>query len=158
MLLEQLERDLLIARKQGDDRLKIDLLRLVYSDAKMVGKNNGNRESTDEEVMAVLKKFKVSAQENIKLLKDEVRISVSKEEIKIIDSYLPKQLSEEELEQIIREWYFGESVISEVLNEVADISPKSIGKIMKFLKEQYSGQFDGGNANKIIQKVLGELK
>ena len=57
-MLEQIKGAMFSARKARTDKVLSDLLTTLYSEAAMVGKTKRNGESTDEEVLAVVKKFK----------------------------------------------------------------------------------------------------
>lgn len=71
-------------------------------------------------------------------------IAQVKEEIEILSEYLPKQLSEEELEQIIKEIIQQENVTS----------MKDMGKVMKSAKEKIGARSDGKTINEIVKRLL----
>ena len=62
----------------------------------------------------------------------------------ILESLLPKQLSEEELEK----------VIVEIVAALPDKSPRQMGAVMAELKKKYDGQFDGKTASGLVKKAL----
>ena len=64
--------------------------------------------------------------------------------MKIYEKYLPNSLTDEELSDII---------FTEV-KKIGEISPKMMGSIMKFLKDNYFGRFDGKKASEMIKNVL----
>ena len=66
------------------------------------------------------------------------------EEIEVLAEYLPKQLSEEELENIIRE----------VIEEQGATSMKDMGKVMKAAKEKIGAASDGKTINEVVKKLL----
>lgn len=66
------------------------------------------------------------------------------EEIEVLAEYLPKQLSEEELENIIRE----------VIEEQGATSMKDMGKVMKVAKEKIGAASDGKTINEVVKKLL----
>ena len=65
-------------------------------------------------------------------------------EIKIIDTFLPKQLSEEETKKICKE----------IIASVGASSIKDIGKIMRQLKQKYSDSVDFSKVNTIVKGLL----
>ena len=65
-------------------------------------------------------------------------------EIKVLQNYLPKQLTNEELEQIIQE----------TINEVGASSKKDFGKVMSTVMPKVKGRADGKIVNQIVQKYL----
>ena len=71
-------------------------------------------------------------------------INEIKEEIEILAEYLPKQLSLEEVEAIVKE----------VIEEVGATSMKDMGKVMKAAKEKIGAASDGKTINEIVKKLL----
>ena len=66
------------------------------------------------------------------------------EEIEVLAEYLPKQLSEDELENIIKE----------VIEEQGATSMKDMGKVMKVAKEKIGAASDGKTINEVVKKLL----
>lgn len=71
-------------------------------------------------------------------------ISQVNEEIVILSEYLPKQLSQEELEDIIKK----------IIEEEGATSIKDMGKVMKVAKEKIGAQSDGKTINEVVKKLL----
>ena len=86
-LLSQLKKDALTARKQGAG-LRGTLLSTLIAEAEMVGKNAGNRDSTDDEVQGTIRKFLKNNQEALAVIKDPARQAVLAEESAILAAYL----------------------------------------------------------------------
>jgi len=145
MLINQIKSDALIARKARQTNTAT-LLTTLYSEASIVGKNAGNRESTDQEVLQVIEKFIKGANEvrNI-LLKNNKNASHVDNEIKVLSKYLPQKMSYNELENVVRD-------IIEALKDIN--SEVQIGKVMSVLKNSYGGTYDGKMASEIIKKEL----
>lgn len=123
-------------------------LTTLLGEASRPGKDDGSRESTDEEVLKVLTKFKTGALEMLDVferVEDVDKIIVTKRELAILDSYLPKQMSNIELENIIAKFVVD-----------ADKTP-SIGVIMGYLKSNYAGQYDGKAASAYAKTAIEEL-
>ena len=72
-------------------------------------------------------------------------INEIKEEIEILAEYLPKQLSLEEVETIVKD----------VINEIGATSMKDMGKVMKAAKEKIGAASDGKTINEVVKKCLG---
>ncbi|GIX40671.1 MAG: hypothetical protein KatS3mg129_0404 [Leptospiraceae bacterium] len=141
MLLEKLKKESLQARKDKD-QIKASLLSTVLSQVKTIAIDDGHREPNDQDVIQVVKKFLKSIEENIELgkqgkLSQEAYEQAQKEK-EILLEFLPKQLSEEEIREIIK-----------------NSGAKNIGEAMKYLKEHYPDQYDGKTASKIAKEVLG---
>ena len=145
MLINQIKSDALIARKAR----KIDtatLLTTLYSEASMIGKNLGNRQSTDAEVLQVIEKFIKNANEiQTILLKNNKNTSNIVSEILVLSKYLPQKMSREELENVVRD-------IIEALKDIN--SEVQMGKVMSVLKNSYGGTYDGKIASEIVKKEL----
>lgn len=131
MLLKKIKADQLAARI-AKNSIKTALLTTLIGDAEMVGKN-ASRDTTDDEVVAVIKKF---LKNNLEFQKHVTNDDLTTEQ-KILESYLPKQLTTDELIEIIT-------------NNFGDELKSKKGAIMKFLKENYAGLYDGSVAAKVI--------
>lgn len=158
MLIEKIKADQVEARK-ARNTVEATLLTTLLGEANMVAKNAQRETPTDEEVQAVVKKFlkgiaetqtfihkSVEAQEahNHAYLSADIlnRLSVVQAEQKILEVYLPQQLSESELIQIVS------AAISEG-------TPGNMGALMGFLKANHAGKYDGKLASAAIKLALG---
>lgn len=144
-ILADIKQEQLSARKNRES-VKATLLTTLIGDAVMVGKNDGNRESTDAEVVGVIKKFIANAIEILGILDGDPIIIPSdidklKTEITILKSFLPQQMTETELSD----------AIGRIIETTGATTLKDMGKVMKALKEQHSGKYDGGQANALIK-------
>lgn len=148
-LLNTIKEDLLALRKSEKTesvKIKVSLLTTLYSEAANIGLNDKKRESTDEEVIAVIKKFIKSIDESLSV-SDNVCTKLLLEK-QVLSDYLPSQLTKDQLETIVKD-------IVVQLQCGDDVSkPISIGVIMGSLKKTYSGQFDGKLASEVIRNVL----
>jgi uncharacterized protein len=125
------------------------VLTTLLGEAEMIGKNAGNRESTDAEVVAVVKKFIKNIDETIAVLTkasvpDTAKIGKFNQEKVVLSAYLPKQLTEDELRQAMKDIVASNSLVG----------PKAMGTLMKELKAKFEGQYDGGLASKLSKEVL----
>ena len=144
MLIEQIKENQIQARKNRDAELT-QLLTTLYSEAAIVGKNAGGRDTTDEEVLSVVQKFIKNAREvRNNLQPADVRYQDAGYEINILSQYLPVQLSEQELHVAI-----------EAIIQAKDLSTmKDMGIVMKELKGAFDGQYDGKTASQFIKELL----
>lgn len=147
MLLNKIKADQLAARK-AKDGLATALLTTLIGDAEMVGKNAG-RLVTDEEVVAVIKKFIKNIDFGIASTKDVSNIDGSADyyvnqlkEKSILEQYLPQQLDMIRLKMVITDLSFKVG--------------KSTSAIMKELKAQYAGKYDGKMASDIVKSVVAQ--
>jgi len=142
-LLAQLKKDALVARKNAAT-VRATLLSTLIAEAEMVGKNAGNRESTDDEVQATLRKFLKNNQEALAVIKDEARRAVLADEAAILAEYLPPMATEADVKAFIAETVAG----------LADRSPKSMGAVMGALKTRFGTGFDAKQANAWVREAL----
>ena len=144
MIVDIIKKDLDEARKAKRKDV-VTFLSTIYSDIVMFGKNNGNRQTTDEEAIKIMKNFQSKSEEVIDLLKkkDPSRVLEYEEKIKLLQKYIPRQLNEEELTEIIQNY----------IKDFDKSDKKIIGLVMNKLKENYAGMFDGKQASTIIKKV-----
>jgi uncharacterized protein len=148
-LLEKIKTDSVQARKFKTPIASF--LVTLYSESAKVGKDKRNGESTDEEVILTLRKFKVGAETIIKAATEqqgtrmEEQITQAQSEIAVIMTYLPTMMSEDELT----------IEILEIVNSLLDKSPKQMGYVMGQLKTNFHGLYDGALASKLVKEILG---
>ena len=103
----------------------------------------------DAEIVKVLKKMRKQRQDSAELYKKGERqelLEIELAEIKIIDTFLPKQLNEEETKKICKE----------VIESLGASSTKDMGKIMGSLKQKYSESIDFSKVNVIVKGLLNQ--
>lgn len=144
-LLQTIKAASLQARKERRTADAASLQTLI-GEAEAIGKNAGNRETTDVEVVAVIKKFIKNLDELIMALRpgeSDIAIEQSTAEKAMLAAFLPKQLTTEELTH----------VIASIKVEIS-AGPKDMGKILKLVKERFEGQYDGAAASTITKAAL----
>ncbi len=140
-LMEKLQVDQLAARK-ARAAVPAALLTALIGESAMVGKNAGNRASTNDEVLATIRKFLKNAEETRARLGDAGKdTAVIQEEIQILNGYLPQQMTDEQLSEAIT-------------GIIQGMAAPNMGAIMKALKEQHGGLYDGRRANELIKQQL----
>ena len=106
-------------------------------------------EIKDAEIIKVLRKMKKQREDSVDLYKKGNRkelFEAEEAEIKIIDTFLPKQLNEEETKKICKE----------IIESLGASSMKDMGKIMGSLKEKYSDSIDFSKVNTIVKDLLNQ--
>lgn len=148
-LIAKIKTDLLEARKARTDAARTALLTSLSSEIAMKGKTDGNRETTDEEALAILRKFVKNADQTLADLTKAGRDSGAvQHELAILKSYLPAAPTDEELEAAIGEILAG--------SDATDAKPGAKrGIVMKGLKERFGDRFDGAAAAPVVGRVLG---
>ena len=144
MLIDDVRADR-IGALRAKDGLRKDLLGTLIGEATKVNKN-----PSDAEFVAVVKKFINNANECIRYsdrLPDvKSYIDAREAEIAILNGYLPKQLSTVELTVLVHQYIKVTRDAGEGQVELKDV--------MKFLKENYAGLYDGAVAAKITKELL----
>lgn len=125
---EKIQSDRLSAMKSGNKELAT-LLGSVIGEMDRIGKT-----PTDDESIRIIKKMIESSKECNKF-----------DDAKILDIYMPKQLSEQELENIIMSYIETNDYLCRKIN---------MGDVMKYLKDTYGSTYDGKSASQIVRKVL----
>lgn len=142
-LLDQIKTDLIQARKAKDSFL-LSVLSTLHAEAAIVGKNDGNRETTDAEAVAKIKAFIKNIDETLKSIDETHRkFAELQKEKTVLAKYLPQQLSEDQLK----------AILTEIAGE-HEKSMKSMGKIMAALKEKHGGEYDGKLASQVVRNIL----
>ena len=138
---------------KNKNKALISTLRLILAAIKerdIANRTNGKKEEVnDAEIVKVLKKMKKQRQDSSDLYKKGGRkelLEIEEAEIKIIETFLPKQLSEEETRKIC----------IETMETVGASSIKDMGKIMGALKQKYSDSMDFSKVNLIIKGLLSK--
>lgn len=145
MLKEQLQKDLLDAMK-NKDKDKLNTLRSVKGAVQLEVINNKKKEN-DELILEVISKQIKMRNESIKEFEKANRkdlIQSYEKEIEILKKYMPKELSDEELNEII----------DEVFNFIKPESIKDLGKVMKELTPKVKNRCDMSKLNSILREKL----
>jgi hypothetical protein len=145
-LKEQLKSDLKDAMRTKEIE-KRDSIRAINTMIKQIEVDQ-RIELDDAEIIKLIQKGIKQREEAISQYKDAERDDLADKEqrqIDIFSLYLPKQLSDEELEAAIRQ----------IIEEVGATSMKDMGKIMNPAKERLGGSADGKRINETVKKVLG---
>ena len=139
------------AALKSKNKTLISTLRLVLAAIKerdIANRTAEKKEAVkDPEIIKVLRKMKKQRQDSVVLYKKGERrelLEAEEAEIKIIDTFLPKQLNEEETKKICKE----------AIESLGASSIKDMGKIMGTLKQKYSDSIDFSKANIIVKGLL----
>ena len=151
MLRARFSESLKAAMKAHDSRA-VSTLRMMLSSLKnrdIAARDRGNTSGIDDaEIGQMLQGMVKQRRESIVLYEKGNRPELAKqesEEIAIIESFLPKQLSDAELDEAVK------AAIAETGAQTA----KDIGRVMAALREKYAGQMDFGKASAAAKRLLG---
>tara|TARA_A100001011_G_C13826664_1_gene641134 strand:+ start:86 stop:541 length:456 start_codon:yes stop_codon:yes gene_type:complete len=148
-LKTQIEEKLNQALK-GKDKKTYPTLRLVVSaikDAEIANRTKENKDISDGDIIAILKKMVKQRNESCEVYKKAGRqelLENEKKEIDIISSFLPNQLNEEETKKIC----------SDIIKEMGASSMKDMGKVMSQLKQKHADALDFSKVSLIIKELL----
>ncbi len=145
-LSERINNDLKEAMKSKDS-FRLSVIRMVKGSMQLA-KPNPREELTDDDVITVISKQIKMRNDSIKEFEAAGRsdlVEQNKKEIEILNTYMPKQLSEEELTEII----------DKVFEEVKPTSQKDMGLIMKNISPLVKGKADMSLVNKLVKERLG---
>lgn len=141
----RIEEDLKAAMKAGDKR-RVATLRLMLAALKNE-KIQAQRALTDEEVESVLRRAVKQRKDSIEQYARGGRqdlVDAETEELAILEGYLPKGLTDAEIESAIRS----------IVAEKGFSSSKDVGLLMKELMAGYKGRIDGKKAQEIARRLL----
>ena len=139
------------AATKAQDKRRISTLRLMSAaikDRDIAARMAGKGEATDAELLELFAKMIKQREESEKIYADAGRAELAKqeaEEIVIIREFLPKQLSDAELDQ----------AIADALAKTGAASVKDMGKVMAELKARHAGQMDFAKASTLVKAKLG---
>ncbi len=152
MLRMKIDTALKAAMKARDEKLRVSTLRLINAaikDRDIAARGVDRCEGvSNEEILAILAKMVKQREDSSKAYEDGGRPDLAEQEraeIEVIREFLPKQLSEAEIE----------GAVAEVISEYAASGLKDMGKCMNALKERYSGAMDFSLAGALMKKALG---
>ena len=150
MLLDLIKDDLKIAMK-AKDSLVVSTLRMITSEIKNIEINNRSSSNpgivTDSSIIQLLSKMIKQRKESSEIYKNSNRDDLEKkenEEIKIIQKYMPIQIDESKID----------TIILEAIKQTNSSEIRDMGKVMSFLKENYSGQMDFGKVSGMLKTKL----
>jgi uncharacterized protein YqeY len=150
MLFDLIKNDLKTAMK-AKEVLTVSTLRMITSSIKNIeisNRTSSGEESLDEAgIIQLLSKMVKQRKESAEIYSTSNRGDLEKkenDEINIIQKYMPAQMDDIEIDL----------VISKVIKETDSNGIRDMGKVMNFLKENYSGKMDFGKISGIVKGKL----
>jgi uncharacterized protein YqeY len=137
---------------RSKDKLRLSTLRLI--NAAIKDKDIALRVEdrpdgvSSSEILQILGKMVKQRQESARAYEEGGRLELAEQElseIKIVEEFLPRQLSDDDVA----------NAIQKIISSVGATSIRDMGKVMASLKEKYTGQMDFGKAGATIKKILG---
>lgn len=149
MLREDLQNALKEAMK-AKNMPEVNAVRMIIAGLKekdVEARGKGKKQAEDAELLAMMQSMIKQRNESIKLYNEGNRPDLAQKEqteIAVIEKFLPKQLSEAEMSEVIKG----------IITQTGAQSVKDMGKVMGTLRSQYAGQMDFGKASEIIKSLL----
>ena len=149
MLRDDINNAVKEAMKAKEER-KLSTLRMVNStikNADIEARGQGKPPLSDADLLGVLQKMIKQRQEAAELYDKGGRAELAaqeREEIAVITSYLPKQMSDDEVK----------AAISAAITETSAAVMKDMGKVIGALKAKYAGQMDFAKASSLVKAAL----
>ncbi len=145
-LKKRLETDAKTALK-SKDRVRLGLIRVVRAqvkNAEIAKKHELSEKETIEVVVSVVKARRESLDYAVKGNRSDLVLE-AEQELQILVDYLPQQLSEEEVQDIVQR----------AIRETGAESPKDMGRVMGIIMPQVKGRADGKLVNNLVRQYLG---
>jgi uncharacterized protein YqeY len=145
MLHERIQGDMKEAMKARDVPRR-DAIRFLLSEVKTAGINE-RKEPDDALVIGVIQKLAKQRRDGMEEFRKAGRedlVAKDEAELAVLLAYLPKQLSDEDLESRVRE----------LIRETGAASKKDMGKVMKLAVERLQGAADGKRIQQVVAKLL----
>jgi uncharacterized protein YqeY len=150
MIRETLSTAMKEAMKAKDTR-RLSTVRLIQAaikDRDIANRGVGKDETSEDEILQILQKLVKQREESAKIYDEAGRGELAtqeREEIAVIKTFMPEQLSDEKVSEII----------AGIIAEIGASGIKDMGKVMAALRERYAGQMDFGKASGAIKAQLG---
>ncbi|MDD5495559.1 MAG: GatB/YqeY domain-containing protein [Candidatus Omnitrophica bacterium] len=145
-LYRKLESDMRNALK-SKAAIALSVLRMLISAIKTFEIDKKIKEASDTDILQIIQRQIKQHKESIEQFKKGNRADlVEKElaELKILEAYMPEQLTEDELTGLIKE----------ALAQTGAVTKSDTGKVMKVLMEKVRGRADGKLVNQLVSKLL----
>ena len=145
-LEEKINNDLKTAMK-AKDQISLRGIRAIKS-AILLAKTDGTGEElNDEKEIKILQKLVKQRKDSLEIYEKQNREDLAvkeREEIGVIEKYLPKQLDESELEGILQQ----------IISQTGAESMKDMGKVMGMASKQLAGKADGKTISTVVRRLL----
>ena len=151
MLRNAIPEALKAALKEQDQRAvsTVRLIMAALKDRDIAARGKGNTEGiSDDEILQMLQTMVKQRRDSIEMYEQGGRLELAereREEIAIIEQFLPQQLGDAEIGV----------AVDQVIADVEAGGLKDMGKVMSALRDRYAGQMDFGKASALVKEKLG---
>lgn len=147
MSLQQKVMSQLKEAMKAKDKVALESLRAIKSALLLAQTSGDKKELTEEDEIKLVQKLVKQRKESAELYTKQGREDLAEPELaqaKVLEQFLPEQLSEEELK----------SVISKIIAQVGATSMKDMGKVMGMASKQLAGKADGKAISTVVKQLL----
>lgn len=144
---EKINQDLKEAMK-AQDQVSLRSIRAIKAAILLAQTDGSGKPVDDEKAIQILQKLVKQRRESLDIYEKQGRedlASVEREEIGVLERYLPAQLGEEDLRKMLQE----------LVAEVGASGPKDMGKVMGLASKKLAGQADGKAISALVKELLG---
>ncbi len=147
-LEQQIQKDIMEAMKAHDEA-RLNATRGIKSEILLAKTSGAGHELSDSDVLKIIQKLVKQRKESAELYTQGNRPELAEKELaemKVMETYLPKALSEDEVRNILKE----------IVTEVGATGPKDMGKVMGAATKRLAGQADGRVISAIVKELLAQ--
>lgn len=145
-LEERIQKDIISAAKEHNEN-KLKAVRSIKNEIQVYKTSGAGKTATDEVVLKLIQKLVKQRKESAEIYSQNGRQSLADEEIaemKCMEEYLPKQLSENEIKL----------EVEKIISETGATTIKDMGKVMGIANKRMSGVASGQEISKIVKSLL----
>jgi len=132
---------------KAKDTVSLEALRALKSAFLLANTSGGDVELSEEDEIKIVQKLVKQRKDSAALYLEQNRNDLAEPELaqaKVLEQFLPKQMSEEELK----------TAISEIIKKTGASSMKDMGKVMGMASKQFAGKADGKTISGIVKELL----
>jgi uncharacterized protein YqeY len=147
MTLEQTINDDIRAAMLAREKVKLESLRAIKAAILVEKTKDGSESIADEAVVKIIQKLVKQRRETAEIYAQQNRPELADNELSeagFMEPYLPKQLSEAELEAAVRA----------VIAQLGATGPQDMGKVMGMASKQLAGKADGRQVSETVKRLL----
>lgn len=148
MTLEERIKPDLVAAMKAKDQASLRGIRAIKAAILLAKTDGSGKEITPDAEIKMLQKLIKQRKDSLEIYEKQGREDLAvteREEIEVIEKYLPEQVSEEELQKVIKE----------IIDQTGASSMKDMGKVMGLANKKLAGRADGKTISGVVKQLLG---
>lgn len=147
MTLEERIKPDLVAAMKAKDQAGLRGIRAIKAAILLAKTDGSGKEITPESEIKLLQKLIKQRKDSLEIYEQQGREDLAvteREEIEVIEKYLPEQISQEELEKVIKD----------IIDQTGASSMKDMGKVMGMANKKLAGRADGKTISGVVKQLL----